>query len=57
MRWSWSMRPQGAARLLTPVITWTGRRQEQAMGADMKLHLETRNLGHDGGRPLRRVNS
>jgi hypothetical protein len=50
MRWSWSVRPKGAARLLAPVITWIGRRQEQAIWAGMKRYLETRDLGHyDGG--------
>lgn len=42
MRWSWSVHPKGAARLLAPVITWIGRRQEQAVWAGMKRYLETR---------------
>ena len=41
MRWSWTVRPRGAARLLAPVITWIGRRQEQAIWASMKRYLET----------------
>jgi hypothetical protein len=31
MRWSWTVRPKGAARMLAPVISWIGRRQEQAI--------------------------
>ncbi len=41
MRWSWAVRPEGAARVLAPVITGIGRRQEQAVRASMKRHLET----------------
>jgi len=29
MRWSWTVRPKGAARLLRRVVTWIGRRQEE----------------------------
>lgn len=28
MRWSWRVQPKGAVRLLAPVITWMGSRQE-----------------------------
>ena len=41
MRWSWTVRPRGAARVLAPVITWIGRRQEQAIWTTMKRYLET----------------
>jgi hypothetical protein len=41
MRWSWIVRPRGAARVLAPVITWIGRRQEQAIWTSMKRYLET----------------
>ena len=51
MRWSWSVRPRGAARLLAPVITWLGRRQEQAIWTSMKRYLETPSHGHDNGPP------
>ena len=51
MRWSWSVRPRGAARLLAPVITWVGRRQEQAIWASMKRYLETRDETRDHGQP------
>jgi len=40
MRWSGQVRPQGAVRLLGPVITWMGRRQEQRIWASLKEHLE-----------------
>ena len=41
MRWSWTVRPKGAARVLALVISWIGRRQEQAIWASMKRYLET----------------
>ncbi len=40
MRWSWDGRPKGAARLLTPLISWMGRRQERAIWTSMKRYLE-----------------
>lgn len=40
MRWSWQVRPKGAVRLLAPLITWMGRRQEQTIWASMKRYLE-----------------
>jgi len=40
MRWSGQVRPKGAFRLLGPVITWLGMRQEQRIWASLKLHLE-----------------
>ena len=40
MRWSGQVRPKGAVRLLGPVITWLGRRQEQRIWAALKRHLE-----------------
>jgi hypothetical protein len=42
MRWAWVVRPKGASRLLTPLISWIGRRQERAIWAGMKRYLETR---------------
>lgn len=41
MRWSWTVRPRGAARMLASVISWIGRRQEQAIWENMKRYLET----------------
>jgi Polyketide cyclase / dehydrase and lipid transport len=40
MRWSGQVRPKGAFRLLGPVITWLGTRQEQRIWASLKKHLE-----------------
>ena len=40
MRRSGQVRPKGAFRLLGPVITWLGMRQEQRIWASLKLHLE-----------------
>jgi polyketide cyclase/dehydrase/lipid transport protein len=41
MRWSGQVRPKGVLRLLGPLITWLGRRQEQRIWASLKNHLET----------------
>jgi hypothetical protein len=40
MRWSWSLTPRGALRLLAPVIGRMGRRQEQAIWSGLKRVLE-----------------
>ena len=40
MRWSGQVRPKGAFRLLGPVITWLGRRQERRIWTSLKKHLE-----------------
>jgi hypothetical protein len=45
MRWSGQVRPKGALRLLGPVITWLGRRQEQRIWAALKQHLEVTPAG------------
>jgi polyketide cyclase/dehydrase/lipid transport protein len=50
MRWSWQVRPKGAVRLLAPLITWMGRRQEQAIWASMKRLLEN-TAARPGTRP------
>ena len=41
MRWSWEVHPYGMARLLGPLIGWVGRRQEAAIWAGLKAHLES----------------
>jgi uncharacterized protein YndB with AHSA1/START domain len=41
MRWSGRVRPKGTLRLLGPVITWLGIRQERRIWAGLKKHLET----------------
>jgi Polyketide cyclase / dehydrase and lipid transport len=45
MRWSGQMRPKGAFRLLGPVFTWRGTRQEQRIWAGLKDHLEAAPMG------------
>jgi hypothetical protein len=40
MRWSGQVRPKGAFKLLGPVITWMGVRQEQRIWMSLKKHLE-----------------
>lgn len=45
MRWSWEVHPKGPAKLLTPFITYLGKRQEQGIWASLKRYLEA-------GRPL-----
>ena len=40
MRWAGEVRPKGAYRLLGPLITWLGTRQEQRIWASLKKHLE-----------------
>lgn len=41
MRWSWELRPKGIFKLLTPVIAWVGRRQEEEIWDGLKRYLET----------------
>jgi len=41
MRWAGQVRPKGVFRLLGPLITWLGIRQEQRIWANLKKHLET----------------
>ena len=40
MRWAGQVRPKGAFRLLGPVISWLGTRQERRIWASLKQHLE-----------------
>lgn len=46
MHWSERVRPKRGFKLAVPVVTWIGRRQEQAIWTSMKRHLEA-----DGRRP------
>lgn len=41
MRWSWELRPRGALKLLGPIVTVVGRRNETAIWADLKRLLES----------------
>ena len=45
MRWSGHVRPRGVFRLLGPVITWMGIRQEQRIWTSLKEHLEAAPAG------------
>jgi hypothetical protein len=40
MRWAGQVRPKSAFRLLGPVISWLGTRQERQIWASLKQHLE-----------------
>lgn len=40
MRWEWDVRPTGALRWLSPLITWMGRRQEERIWTSLKRYLE-----------------
>jgi hypothetical protein len=41
MRWRWDVRPKGVFRLLTPVFSQFGKRQEAANWASLKQYLES----------------
>ncbi len=41
LRWSWDARPKGAARLLAPLFTRIGARQERRMWTALRDNLET----------------
>lgn len=43
MRWEWDVRPTGALRWLSPLVTWMGRRQEERIWSSLKQHLEMQN--------------
>ncbi len=40
MHWSWTVQPKGPLRLLKPLITRIGSRQERQIWANLKSHLE-----------------
>jgi len=42
MRWSWVIEPHGGLKLMTPMLARIGRRQEQAIWANLKRHLDAR---------------
>lgn len=41
IRWSGQVRPKRTFRLLGPLVTWMGVRQEQRIWASLKSHLES----------------
>jgi len=51
MRWLGQVRPKGASRLLGPVITWMGIRQEQRIWTSLKKHLEAAPAASAGPEP------
>jgi hypothetical protein len=51
MRWLGQVRPKGAFRLLGPVITWMGIRQEQRIWTSLKKHLEAAPAASAGPEP------
>lgn len=40
MRWSWQVETPGALRLISPLLAWMGRRQEQRVWTSLKRLLE-----------------
>jgi uncharacterized protein YndB with AHSA1/START domain len=40
MRWRGELRPKGGLRLVGPLVTWMGARQEQRIWSSLKSHLE-----------------
>ena len=51
MRWLGQVHPKGAVRLLAPVITWMGIRQEQRIWTSLKKHLEAAPAASAGPEP------
>jgi Polyketide cyclase / dehydrase and lipid transport len=43
MRWSWTLKPRGLLRLMTPIVARIGRRQERAIWTGLKRLLEEPN--------------
>lgn len=41
MGWEWDVEPNGVLRLLSPLVAWVGKRQEDAIWAGLKRHLES----------------
>ena len=41
LRWTWDVAPTGLMRLLAPIVTYMGRRQEQRIWSELKRCLET----------------
>ena len=45
LRWSWDLKPRGALRLLGPIVTLLGHRNERAIWTGLKAFLETDDEG------------
>jgi hypothetical protein len=41
MKWEWNVRPTGALKLLSPLVTWMGVRQEKRIWGELKRYLES----------------
>lgn len=41
MSWAWDVRPAGAMKLLAPLVTWMGRKQEERIWTELKRYLES----------------
>ncbi len=41
MHWAWDVHPRGLMRLLGPLVTWIGRRQERRIWTGLKELLES----------------
>jgi hypothetical protein len=41
IQWSGEVRPKGGLRLMGPLVTWMGTRQEQRIWSSLKSHLES----------------
>ena len=40
MRWSWELKPRGMLKLISPVVAFMGRKQEQSIWTGLKCLLE-----------------
>ena len=40
MRWSWEVKTRGLLKLVAPIVTRTGQRQEQTIWTNLKHLLE-----------------
>ena len=40
MHWSWDVRPRGLLRLMSPLVSRVGRRQEREIWGNLKRLLE-----------------
>ncbi len=40
MRWSWDVQPEGALRMLAPLVWWIGERQERRVWSGLKSRME-----------------
>ena len=42
MRWSWNVVPRGIFKVMSPLVGFMGRRQEQTIWTSLKRYLESR---------------